>query len=328
MGQEVTGYDLNPSEKAPYTDYVVRKDVAKNTRYFLEALKGRAQHFATTIVASDGHLVDVLINLTPIHKGSDIVGVLGIARDITERKQLQAQLMQAGKMAAIGELAAGVAHEINNPVGIISGAAEQLEFLLNHDFKQSKESSDRFLGHVEMIREQAERCSRITQGLLNFARKTEVRAASVDIAMLIKEAVTLLESRALTERKKIETDIAPNLPLVMADPHLLEQVFVNLANNALDALDKAGTVTIRVFVDDGEVAIEVADDGEGIDNEDMERIFDPFFTTKAPGRGTGLGLSICFGIVDQMNGTISVDSTPGVGTSFVVRIPFAAQERR
>jgi len=284
-------------------------------------LEGRPQRFATSIIANDGRLVDILINLTPIRKGEEVVGVLGIARDITERKQMQAQLLQASKMAAIGELAAGVAHEINNPVGVISGAAEQLQFLLDRSREQPGDMIDSFLKHIETIREHADRCKRITQGLLNFARKSEIRNAEVDVGKLVSETLALMENRALSEKKTIETDIPAELPPLTADPHLLGQVFLNFVNNALDAVDEGGRVSIRARAEDGKIAIEVSDDGGGITEENLKKIFDPFFTTKPIGKGTGLGLSICFGIVERMGGTVSVQSKPGAGTTFTVRFP-------
>ena len=327
MGQKITGYGLAPEELTLYTDYIVEKDRPKNERHFREALEGRPQRYATTVIGSEGRHIHILLNLTPIHKGDDIVGVLGIARDFTERKQMQAQLLQASKMAAIGELAAGVAHEINNPVGIISGAAEQLQFLLDRagggapSSGRPDEMDGKFVAHVEVIREQADRCKRITQGLLNFARKTEMRYVEVDIAQLVGEAVALLENRAATEAKTIETRISADLPPLAGDPHLLEQVFLNLANNALDAVGAGGEITISARARRAEVSIDVADNGSGIDEENLKKIFDPFFTTKAIGKGTGLGLSICFGIVERMGGTISVRSRLGAGTTFTVRLP-------
>jgi len=321
MGQELTGYRLNPEERAHYTAYVIEKDMAKNERHFREAIKGKPQRYATTIIAIDGKLVSALLNVTPIRKGEKIVGVLGIARDISERKQMEAQLLQASKMAAIGELAAGVAHEINNPAAIISGTAEQLQFIIEECGDRPAEIKERLLNHVNMIREQATRCKRITQGLLNFARRTEVHTTDVNVAKLIKETLALVNNRAQTEKKKIETRLPSNLPTLQADPHQLEQVFLNLVNNALDAVDEGGAVTIEVRAEKKSVIIDVADNGPGIPEEDLKRVFDPFFTNKPVGKGTGLGLSICFGIVQRMNGEITVESELCRGAKFTICLP-------
>lgn len=321
MGQQITGYQFVPGEKAHYSEYVVRKDLPKNERHFREALKGKPQRYESAIVGVDGRVLNVLINITPIRKGDRIGGVLGIARDITERKQMEAQLLQASKMAAIGELAAGVSHEINNPVGIISGTAEQLQFLIEHHRHDPEEVYRRLSTHLETIGEQAARCKKITQGLLNFARKTETHTTDVDLRRLLDRTLALVENRALSEHKRIETCVADTLPIIKADPHQLEQVFLNLVNNALDAIGEDGTVRVGIAAIDDWAVIEVADDGIGIPEENLKKIFDPFFTTKPLGKGTGLGLSICFGIVQRMDGAISAKSRPDTGTTFTVRLP-------
>lgn len=327
MGQDITGYRFNPDERGHYSAYVVGDDLEKNQEHFRKALEGHPQRYESAIVAMDGRLVDVLINITPIRKGEEVVGVLGITRDITERNRMETQLLQASKMAAIGELAAGVAHEINNPVGIISGTAEQLQFLIEHYPERPEQMSERLSKHVDIIREQAARCKKITQGLLKFARKSEIRTTEVNLIKLIEETVALVENRALSEGKKVEIQLPPNLQGLDADPHQLEQVFLNLVNNALDAVDANGTVTIRARAEANWAVIEFIDDGPGIPEGNLEKIFDPFFTTKPIGKGTGLGLSICFGIIQRMNGTILADSKPGAGTTFTVRLPLRQKKR-
>jgi PAS domain S-box-containing protein len=325
MGQKTTGYSFDPDEKEHYSRYVIQEDREKNEGHFREAIKGKPQRYESAIIRKDGGIVNVLINITPIRKGSSVVGILGISRDITERKRMEAQLLQAGKMAAIGELAAGVAHEINNPVAIISGGAEQLQFLIDHFQGRPEEMSERLSRHVQVIREQAERCKKITQGLLNFARKTEIHTIRVDIANLLKETVALVENRSKSEGKKVKLCLPVELPCLNADPHQLDQVFLNLVNNALDAVDTGDTVIVKACTEDDAVAIEFIDEGTGIPEENLRKIFDPFFTTKAVGKGTGLGLAICFGIVQQMNGVLLVNSTPGRGTTFTVRLPLVQQ---
>ncbi len=321
MGQEITGYGFDPTEKGHYTEYVIKEDLAEGEMHFCKALEGTPQRYESAIIANDGRIVNVLINITPIRKGEAVVGVLGIARDITERNLIEAQLLQASKMAAIGELAAGVAHEINNPVAVISGTAEQLGFLIDHSDKRPEEIAERLMKHVEIIREQAERCKKITQGLLNFARRSDIQAVKVNVARLIEEIAALLENRATSEGKNIEIHTESNLPALYADPHLLEQIFLNLINNGLDAVVPDGAVSVSTRTEDGWLVVEVADDGPGIAEEHLKKIFDPFFTTKPIGKGTGLGLSICFGIVQRINGTLMVNSTPGKGTTFIVRLP-------
>ncbi len=321
MGQQVTGYQFNPNEKGHYSLYVPRRTLAKHDKYFREAINGKPQRYESAIVSFDSRIVNVLINTTPIRRGDKVVGILGIARDITERKQMEAQLLQAGKMAAIGELASGVAHEINNPVGIISGAAEQLLFLMEHYREHPEEMLEKLAKHAATIREQAARCKRITQGLLNFARKTEVKKSMVSLPKVLEETIALVGNRALSEKKSITLDVAHDIPILDADSNQLEQVFLNLINNALDAIDKDGLVVVRAAKEDDSVVVDVIDNGLGISEENLKKIFNPFFTTKAPGKGTGLGLSICFGIIQNMNGTITASSKPGTGTTFSIHLP-------
>lgn len=321
MGQKIMGYTFYRSERDHYSKYVLQKDQPRHEKYFRKTLKGSVARYESVIRGNDDKLLNVLINLTPIRKGEEIVGVLGIARDITERKQMEAQLLQASKMAAIGELASGVAHEINNPVGIISGTAEQVQFLVEHCRDNPQAMAARLSKHIDIIREQAERCKKITQGLLNFARKTEIHSVDVNLAKLIEETLALVENRALSEGKRITAILPEHPPSLHADPHQLEQVFLNLVNNALDATDLDGTVTIEIKTENGLVRIDFVDDGIGVPEENIKKIFDPFFTTKPIGKGTGLGLSICFGIIQNLNGRIEVESKPGEGTRFTVRIP-------
>ncbi|RJP16626.1 MAG: PAS domain S-box protein [Candidatus Abyssobacteria bacterium SURF_5] len=326
MGQQVTGYQFDPKERAHYSAYVPENTLQKNDRHFQEALAGRPQRYESTIIGSDGKIVNVLTNISTVRKDEKVVGVLGIARDITERKQMEAQLLQAGKMAAIGELAAGVAHEINNPVAIISGTAEQLLFLMNYYRERPQDMTERLAKHVETIHEQAARCKKITQGLLNFARKTETHTTIVNLPKLLEETVALVDNRALAEGKAIQMRLDHDVSTIEADPYQLEQVFLNMVNNAVDAVAENGTITLEARRKKDAVVVKVIDDGIGISEQNIKKIFDPFFTTKPPGKGTGLGLSICFGIIQSMNGTISVKSKPGAGTTFTITLPMGRND--
>jgi two-component system NtrC family sensor kinase len=148
----------------------------------------------------------------------------------------------------------------------------------------------------------------------------------VNVAKLIQETLALVENRALSEKKNIKTQLPDDVPTLQADPHQLEQVFLNLVNNALDAVEENGLVTIAVRTENKAIVIDVADNGGGIHEEDQRRVFDPFFTNKPVGKGTGLGLSICFGIVQRMHGEITVESVPGQGARFTVTMPVKQPE--
>ena len=239
-----------------------------------------------------------------------------------QKEMMNEQVIEAGKLASVGELAAGIAHEINNPVAIMVEEAGWIEDLLDEeDLKQAK-SLEELKRALQQIRTQGKRCKQITQKLLSFARKTEPMAENVQLNELVEEVVALSQQRARYSNVKLVSDLADDLPTVDVSPSEIQQVLLNLINNSLDALDtKGGKVRIATRVKGGQAVIDVEDDGPGIPKANLSRIFDPFFTTKPVGKGTGLGLSICYGIVKKIGGEITVNSAPGVGTAFHVHIP-------
>lgn len=249
-----------------------------------------------------------------------------IKRRDLDADQLNLQYMQASKLASIGELSAGVAHEINNPLSIIlterqilMDMADQSPAAMDSDFKPQ------FLDSMDQIRVQIHRCKRITQNLLRFARRTQSMIESVDINAFIKEVVELMEREARTSGIKLSMDLDSHLPVIKSDPSQLQQVFLNMINNAMDALEQMpyGAIKITTRSDNSgqPVRIIIADTGPGIRPEHLEKIFDPFFTTKPVGKGTGLGLSICYSIIERLGGQIKVRSTPGEGAEFSLSLP-------
>ncbi len=248
-----------------------------------------------------------------------------------EAEQLNRQYMQASKLAAIGELSAGVAHEINNPLAIILterqlllDMAKYLPAAMVPEFRQQFDDS------MEQISLQIQRCKRITQNLLRFARRTQSLIESVDMNAFIREVVELMEREARTSGIKFSMDLEEELPLLKSDPSQLQQVFLNLITNAMDAHEgmSYGNIRITTRSDPSRkgVRISFADTGSGIRPEHLEKIFDPFFTTKPVGKGTGLGLSICYSIVERLGGKLTVNSTPGEGTEFQIRMPLEPPE--
>ncbi len=238
-----------------------------------------------------------------------------------ERKEtiMSDKVIETGKLASIGELAAGIAHEINNPVAIMVEEAGWIEDLLGEGPSASADSAAEIQRAVQQIRTQGERCKNITHKLLSFARKTDPTVRSLDLNDLIEEVLGLMGQKARYANIKLETHLSPNLVPIDASPSELQQVLLNLINNAVDAIGAdGGTVTVTTFAHGNEIAVRISDTGEGIPEANLERIFDPFFTTKAVGHGTGLGLSICYGIVDKLGGRIGVESEVGVGTTFTV----------
>lgn len=219
----------------------------------------------------------------------------------------------------MGELAAGVAHEINNPVAIMVEEAGWVEDLLEED--GSCEDPDEVRRALRQIKTQGVQCKQITHKLLSFARKTDPALRKVQLNDLIQEVIALSEQRAKYGNVKIDLALFPLLPEVYVSASEVEQVLLNLINNALDAMSpKGGILEITTRVDGNHVAANIADTGQGIPEANLARIFDPFFITKPVGKGTGLGLSICYGILKKLGGDISVDSTVGLGTTFCIRL--------
>ena len=239
-----------------------------------------------------------------------------------EKELMNEQVIEAGKLASIGELAAGIAHEINNPVAIMVEEAGWMEDLLLEEELENTENVDEFKRALKQINIQGERCKEITHKLLSFARRTDPVHHDVQVNELIEDLLSLFDQRSKFNKITIKSELDPDLPLISASPSELQQVFMNLINNAIDAMGTGGGVLeIRSKMENGQVIIDVADTGHGIPKAVLPRMFDPFFTTKAVGKGTGLGLSICYGIVKKLGGNITVSSSVGLGTTFHIYLP-------
>ncbi len=251
-------------------------------------------------------------------------------RTETEKNELGNQLIVAGRLAEIGEMSAGFAHEINNPLQIIRAEQTLIEAILGDlkkrgDWKESEDSAQ-VEDSLHQVRVQVDRCAEITQALLKFARQKDSQTQEVDLAPFLKDLMGLVERKVRVEGIVLNQDIPPGVPKVTADPAQLEQVMVNLINNAIDAVverhgSQGGEITINGEpTRDNRVTIRIRDNGIGIRPENLEKIYTPFFTTKPVGKGTGLGLSICYGIVAKMGGAMEVHSEPGVGTTFTLHL--------
>ncbi|MBF0099634.1 MAG: GHKL domain-containing protein [Desulfobacterales bacterium] len=249
-----------------------------------------------------------------------------IARVDQEKEVMNLQIIESGKLASLGELAAGIAHEINNPVAIMVEEAGWISDLLSEEeFKESENLSE-FKRALNQINTQGKRCKEITHKLLSFARKTDNREDNMQINELIIDVVGLSEQRSKYEAVSIETHLQENLPLITASMSELQQVFLNLINNAFDAMEKkGGKISISTHQEQDKLVIQLKDNGPGIPHANLVRIFDPFFTTKPVGKGTGLGLSICYGIIQKMKGSIEVQSSVGEGTAFIIKLPIAKE---
>lgn len=253
-----------------------------------------------------------------------ITHVIAIGEDVTEWREAQERFAHAEKLAAIGQLAAGVMHEINNPLATIAACAESLALRLD-DVRQAggtaPRDSDEFL---RIIENEVHRCKRIVDSLLDFSRPKPVTKEPTDVNDVVEHTLFLVKHHARFKKLRVDTVLAEHLDRVKANREQLVQVFMALLINAVDAMDEQGTITIRTrrgrTPREGVIA-EVVDQGVGIPRAEQSKIFEPFYTTKAPGRGTGLGLSICYGIIADHGGRIEVDSTPGAGSTFRILLP-------
>jgi two-component system NtrC family sensor kinase len=230
-----------------------------------------------------------------------------------ELRKTQNQLLQSEKMASLGKLAAGVAHEINSPLtGILTYSS--LLFKAKKDEDPDKED-------LEVIVNETNRCKMIVKGLLDFARQTEPQKALSDMNEVIDKSVNLISHQATMQNVKIEKKNKPDLPKMMIDAGQIQQVFINILLNAIEAMPQGGALTLSSGIEDEMAAIQFTDTGIGIPEENLPKIFDPFFTTKKQGKGTGLGLSVSYGIIERHQGKLEVKSQVGKGTTFTVRLP-------
>ncbi|MBF0449955.1 MAG: ATP-binding protein [Candidatus Magnetomorum sp.] len=241
-----------------------------------------------------------------------------------EKQRMNLKVVETGKLASVGQLASGVAHEINNPVAIMVEEAGWIMDLLEEEDLENSDNKKEFIRALTQIRTQGDRCKQITHKLLSFARKSDAVVEDVQINELIEEVVSLSSQRAKYGKVQIELNLKKNLPLLKLSPSEMQQVLLNLINNALDAMEKnGGLLSISSRLNNQRIEIDVKDNGQGIPESNIDRIFDPFFTSKPVGKGTGLGLSICYGIIQKMGGEIEVQSVLNEGTCFRIKFPFS-----
>ena len=301
--QDAVGHQLRallPEELA--SEIAVRKDEEQITGIY----KQRLQH--------QGRVLTLNVSITPlVSKSGERIGRLLLFDDVTQRERMEEQMSQTEKLTSLGLLAAGVAHEVNTPLAVISNYIQMLA-------KQMPEGDPR-QGIIEKIVKQTFRASEIVNNLLNFSRTSATELADIDVNRVVEETLSLVAHPLKTSQIQVVKQLGNTLPAVRGSANKLQQVFLNLFLNARDAMPGGGMLEVRTAANNGSVEVEVVDTGAGIPREHIHRIFDPFFTTKASGRGTGLGLSISYGIIKEHAGKIDVRSTPGKGTSFHVEFP-------
>ena len=247
--------------------------------------------------------------------------VITVGEEVTDRVQANKAVARAEKLAAVGRLAAGVVHGINNPLATISACAESLEARVNEGAFDGSPMLEDLRDYLGLIRSEAFRCKSITMGLLDFSRTRTSDHTTIDISDVIRSAERLLSHQKRTAAVEFRLEIADDLAHVSGDPGQLQQAIIALATNALDAMsDNGGVLTISAQNDEAKVVIEVSDTGIGIPAENLTKIFEPFFTTKEIGQGTGLGLAVCYGILTEHGGSLNVQSTLGTGTTFTITL--------
>ena len=312
-GQGLATLRLQPGQVVGQSVFDVYRDVPAILDDHRTALSGKA---AGSTVALGDYTFTYMITPARSEHG-DVVGVTGLAYDITEQTRLQEQLVQADKLTSLGTLVAGVAHEVNNP---LAGALGRVDLMLRRDPEEALK------GDLQLIHDETMRAVRIMQNLLSFSRQREFEKMLTPINEIVESVVDLLSYQFRVNNVEVVKDLQPDLPEIMADANQLRQVFLNLITNAAQAIAEShdgGMVSVKTRRVEDAIQVTIADDGPGIPTETLGKIFDPFFTTKAEGKGTGLGLSISYGIVQEHGGNIGVESQVGKGTAFTVGLPVA-----
>ncbi|HEY7785528.1 MAG TPA: ATP-binding protein [Pyrinomonadaceae bacterium] len=303
-----------------------RRDVLEDefSRVFESGAIERIEQETVTVNGETKHW---LISKIPmwIDNSGEVSHVITVGEEITARVEANRAVARAEKLAAVGRLASGVVHEINNPLATISACAEALESRVTEGAFDSSPEVDDLREYLGLIRSEAFRCKTITNGLLDFSRTRAAQHVPLNVEDVISTAARLLSHQSRGENINIQIHAGSDLQPVLGDAGQLQQAVIALATNAVDAMPFGGMLKISARNEGNHVLVEVSDNGIGIPSENLARIFEPFFTTKELGRGTGLGLAVCYGILTEHGGSLDVQSTVGVGTTFTISLPAANQ---
>ncbi|PYU52505.1 MAG: hypothetical protein DMG48_04275 [Acidobacteria bacterium] len=322
--KDVLGYDIEEAQNMAFGGRTHPEDLPAAESLYQDIIAGR-QSFASLEIRVRHKLGEwrrIRFNFSPLadEKGN-IEGVVLSGRDVTDLKRLEEQLIQAEKLAAMGQMLAGVAHELNNPLTAILGVTELL--------RERQGEDDSTKRQLELTHRQARRAARIVQNLLEFSRPASPQKKPLDLSNLLERTLQLHEHSLRRNNVEVDFRLQPDLPSVIGDANQLIQVFLNLITNAEQAIREVrdtGRIQIRAGRNGNQLAITVQDDGVGIRPESLPRIFDPFYTTKRPGGGTGLGLSICMSIIREHGGNIEAETLPAGGSAFTIYLPIAPVE--
>jgi PAS domain S-box-containing protein len=324
-GEEGLGYEWSEIAGKP-VQVLARDPEAFHRLLELSGREGRAAAFDFPFLHKTKHRVYCDVSLVDLKNANgESIGTVGICRDVTSRKNLQEDLIRVDRLAEMGRIAAGVAHEINNPLAVINEAAGWGS-VVTTDAEGIKQEDKEELGKIfKDIVEQTKRCKSRTKQILGFARDSEPTKRDFDIHELLGETVEFLDPELKYKQIDIVYEFTDGPLILNSDSKQLEQVFINLLTNAIYAIKEKGegkgTIKLGTNVSEGAAEIQISDSGTGMSEEVQKKIFDLFFTTKPRGKGTGLGLAICGNIVKKLGGEMRCESRPGRGTTFSIRIP-------
>jgi two-component system, NtrC family, sensor kinase len=284
---------------------------------------GEIERIEQETASGKGEIRHWLISKIPMWADSsgEVSHVITVGEEVTDRVEASRAVARAEKLAAVGRLAAGVVHEINNPLATISACAESLEARVNEGAFDNSPVVEDLREYLGLIRSEAFRCKSITNGLLDFSRTRAADHVIIELGDVIASVIRLLSHQKRRSAVEFRVEVAEDLAQVSGDPGQLQQALIALATNALDALVISGVLTIDARNAGDKVVVQVTDNGVGIPPENLTKIFEPFFTTKEIGKGTGLGLAVCYGILTEHGGSLDVQSTVGVGTTFTITLP-------
>lgn len=284
---------------------------------------GEIERIEQQTTADDGSTRHWIVSKVPMRSAEtgEISHVITVGEDVTVRVEAMQSIGRAEKLAAVGRLAAGVVHEINNPLATIAACAESLEHRVEDGSFEGSDAVEDLAEYLGLIKSEAFRCKAITTGLLDFSRVRTGERVPTDLGEVVRSAANLLTHQKRGNDVEIVTVVADDLPLVTADSGQIQQAVIALATNGIDAMPDGGTLTLRTVSVGNRLVIEVTDTGVGISPEHMSKIYEPFFTTKEVGKGTGLGLAVCYGIISDHGGRLNVRSNVGSGTTFSIFLP-------
>lgn len=304
---------------SPFVNLIDSRDRAMAGDALREAFADQRRRVELRYPDAEGELRHCSLTLTPLTEGGAVTGALGVVRDVTDERRLAEQLLQQEKLAAVGQLVSGVAHELNNPLASVMAFAQLL--------LAAPENAPHDRGAIEAINQEAKRAAKIVSNLLTFARQHQPERTVADLNRVVEDTLELRRYALRNAQVEVETRLDPGLPITWADPFQLQQVVLNLVTNAEQALagwEGERRIVLSTCLNGKELVIRVSDSGPGIPHEHLRRIFNPFFTTKPVGEGTGLGLSISDGILREHGGRIRVESQVGNGATFFLELPLVA----